>query len=108
MAIRHQFLPRGACTTALREPRRCILMTDQPVIAVLSSIAGNKAVLTAASPIAIGSRIELHHPEAGMLRANVVDQVGECVSLAFVAGNRTLGYALDALSRATRRPLTPN
>jgi hypothetical protein len=83
----------------MRHPGQCVLLGTSPIAAVVSSVSGNKAfVLTDGGP-AIGDRIELHHPVAGMIIGNVVERLTRGVAIAFNAGDRAVAFALAALAR---------
>lgn len=100
MSSRLHFTPRGCPRKANQNARDCILMAPDPMPVALGSVCGNRAVVTSGAPIAIGTRIALLHPEAGMISGNVVDTIGNRLGIAFNAGDRALGFALKALSRA--------
>ncbi len=103
MSTIHRFTPRGSGPLNRLNPRDCILMAKQPIAAALKSVRGNRAVLDTMTPIAVGTRVELLHPEAGLIPANVVSAIGSRVSIAFNAGNRGLTFAIQALSGAASR-----
>ncbi len=103
MSVRHFFIPRGSKVVRHSHPRQCVVLADNPVMAKLSSIKGNMAVIESSAQIAVGTAIEIHHPEAGMIPANVVGAAGSRISIAFNAGNRRLSYAVRALANALKR-----
>jgi hypothetical protein len=103
MSTKHHFTPRGSGPLIRRNPRDCILMATRPIAAALQSVRGNRAILDIMTPIAVGTRVELLHPEAGIIPANVVSTIGSRVALAFNGGNRGFSFALQALSRSLKR-----
>ncbi len=103
MSVRHFFIPRGSKEVRRAHPRQCVVLADNPVMAMLSSIKGNMAVIESTAKLAVGTAIEIHHPEAGMIPANVVGAVGSRMSIAFNAGNRRLSFAIRALATALKR-----
>lgn len=103
MSVRHFFIPRGSKEVRRAHPRQCVVLADNPVMAMLSSLKGNTAILESTAQLKIGAAIELHHPEAGMIPANVVGTVGGRISIAFNASNRRLSFAIRALANALKR-----
>ncbi len=94
MAKRIKFVTRATAATTLRRSGKCILMGDGPMPAALRDIVSNQAVLEAQHAPSIGSRVELHHPEGGVLIGNVVDVMRSGVRVAFNMGDRATRFAL--------------
>jgi hypothetical protein len=83
----------------LRQPGQCVMVTDRPNIAWLFGLSGNRATLETGARPAIGTRVELHHPEAGVIAANVVERLKNGVAIAFNAGDRAIAFTLSTLAR---------
>lgn len=100
MAKRLRFISRGSQALRNRKADLCVLMGESPRLAALKEIAGNRAVLEAQPAPAIGSVVELHHPEGGVLTGNVVDVVRNGVRIAFNMGDRATRFAVNAITRS--------
>jgi hypothetical protein len=102
MSLRHHFVARGAKGPRFRHPGQCILLSNAPRLAFVANVAGNRAILETECPPAIGSRVELHHPVAGVIVGNVVETLAKGVAVAFNAGDRAIAFALNTLARDIR------
>jgi hypothetical protein len=100
MAKRILLTRRGSGPLARRFPRQCILVADTPITALVRSLSSNQAIVEASSAVSIGTNVELHHAEAGMLNGKVVSASGSRLSLAFNLGNRAMECAVQTLGRA--------
>lgn len=102
MTRRFRFLSRGALPLRPRDSDVCILLADNPVMARIKEIAGNRVTLETSAAPAIGARIELHHPAGGVIAANVVDTVKNGIRIAFNASDRATRFALSVMARETK------
>jgi hypothetical protein len=107
MGKRLQFVARGAGSLKPRHDDQCIMVAERPAIAWLSRLAGNTAILRTDARPMIGSRIELHHPAAGMIAGNVVERLKNGVAIAFNAGDRAIAFSIARLARGARGAQTP-
>jgi threonine synthase len=103
MAKRLRFISRGFQALRRRHAGMCVLMGDNPMLAAIKEIASNGAVLETSSDPAIGSAVELHHPEAGVLSARVVERLKTGVRVAFSAGDRATRFALSVMTTDAKR-----
>jgi hypothetical protein len=102
MGKRLQFVARGNGSPKPRHDDQCIMLAERPAIAWLSRLTGNTAIVrTDAKPL-IGSRIELHHPAAGMITGNVVERLKNGVAIAFNAGDRAITFSIARLARGVK------
>jgi threonine synthase len=103
MAKRLRFISRGS--QALRRKREglCVLFDDAPMLVAIKEIASHGAVLETATSPAIGTAVELHHPEAGVLAAQVVERLKTGIRVAFKASDRATRFALSVITSDAKR-----
>lgn len=99
MAKRLRFVSRGSQALWRRRADLCVLMGESPRLAAIKDIVGNRAVLEAQPAPTIGSVVELHHPEGGVLIGRVVDMVSNGVRIAFNMGDCATRFAIAAIQR---------
>jgi hypothetical protein len=102
MAKRLRFISRGSASILRRRTNICILFAGNPAQAAIKRIETNAAVIETLSAPALGARVELHHPEVGILSGNVVSVVRNTVRIAFNVSDKTTRFALTALNRQIR------
>jgi hypothetical protein len=61
----------GAMASRWRRRRMCVLIAEHPAPAALREISATGAFLETNARPALGSSVELHHPEAGAIEAVV-------------------------------------
>ncbi len=102
MSKRLRFIGRGSKEKQVRFGRNCILVTDHPSPAEVTDVLGNRADIKTSACPPVGARVELHHPEGGVLTANVVARLRNGIAVTFNAGDRSARYALSALTNELR------
>ena len=76
----------------------------QPVPAALREISASGAFLETIARPALGARVELHHPEAGRIGAQVVGHADGGILIAFDCGEQSVAFALAAITSDMSRP----
>lgn len=81
-----------------RRQRLCILTAaDRRAMVSLRSISGSGARLQTDQPPALGSLVELRHPEAGAISGYVTGLTQDGVQLAFRGDEGAVAFALRAI-----------
>ena len=76
----------------------CVLIADLPVPAALRDVSATGAFLETNARPALGSAVELHHPEAGAIAGTVSAQSSAGIEIAFVCGEQSVAFALAAIT----------
>ena len=82
----------------------CVLISDLPVPAALREISATGAFLETNARPAVGSQVELHHPEAGAICGTVQAIAGDGIQIAFRCGEQSIAFALAAITSDMSRP----
>lgn len=90
--------------TPWRRRRMCLLVHDRAIPAVLRQISGTGAYLETNDRPPLGSEVELHHPEAGKIEGIVRSVSGGGVQLAFHCSEKSVAFALAAITADMSRP----
>ncbi len=94
----------GNMASRWRRRRMCVLIADNPCPAALRQVSAAGAFLeTNARPL-LGASVELHHPEAGAIEAEVSSLAADGVGLVFVTCERSVAFALAAIAADMSRP----
>ncbi|MCZ4340832.1 hypothetical protein O4H52_04400 [Sphingomonadaceae bacterium G21617-S1] len=95
----HSFDRPVAMASRWRRRRVCQLIGDEGRQSVaLRSIDGRGAWLDSDHPHALGSIVELHHPEAGSIRATVSEIGLGSIRISFDGAEQAIAYALSAIT----------
>jgi len=95
---------RGNMASRWRRRRMCVLIADNPCPAALRQVSAAGAFLeTNARPV-LGASVELHHPDAGAIEAEVSSLAHDGIGLAFVTSERSVAFALAAIAADMSRP----
>ena len=95
---------RNSMASRWRRRRMCVLIADAPCPAALRQVSAAGAFLeTNARPL-LGASVELHHPEAGAIEAEVSSLTPDGIGLAFIATERSVAFALAAIAADMSRP----
>ena len=81
-----------------RRRRMCILLAGEPAPAALREISATAAFLETNARPALGSRVELHHPEAGAIEGSVASLHHDGVRLSFARSEMSTVFALAAIA----------
>ena len=95
---------RSVMASRWRRRRMCVLVTDSPAPAALRSVSATGAFLETNAKPAVGSRVELRHPEAGAIAGVVRALSDEGVKIAFDYGEQSVAFALAAIAADMSRP----
>ena len=87
-----------AMTSRWRRRRMCVLLADQPAPAAIRSISARGAFIETNQRPALGSRVELHHPEAGAIQGEVNSLAGDGIGIRFACDAASVAFALAAIS----------
>ena len=82
----------------------CVLIADSPCPAGLRNVSGSGAFLETNARPAVGSTVELHHPEAGAISGTVQAIAGDGIEIAFHCGEQSVAFALAAITSDMSRP----
>lgn len=95
---------RSSMASRWRRRRMCVLIADAPCPAALRQVSAAGAFLeTNARPLP-GASVELHHPEAGAIEAEVASVGPDGIILAFITSERSVAFALAAIAADMSRP----
>ena len=87
-----------------RRRRMCVLIADSAAPAALREVSASGAFLETAARPAVGTRVELRHPEAGSIDGEVRWVSDEGIALIFTYGERSVAFALSAITADMSRP----
>ena len=85
MGARRRINSASAMASRWRRRRMCVLIAELPSPAALREISATGAFLETNARPALGTNVELHHPEAGAI-AGVVQGLSEALAFAKAAG----------------------
>lgn len=80
-----------------RQPLCVLTVADRPTLVGLRSISGNGARLETDQPPALGTFVELRHPDAGTISGFVTGWTEDGVHLSFRGDERAVAFALGAI-----------
>jgi hypothetical protein len=104
MKARRRFEGASAMASRWRRRRMCVLICDAPAPAGLRDISATGAFLETNARPAVGSHIELHHPEAGAIAGIVQAIAGDGIAVSFVCSEHSVAFALGAITSDMSRP----
>ena len=87
-----------------RRRRMCLLVGDMPAPAALREVSAAGAFLETHAELRLGARVELRHPEAGAIHAEVRSITAEGVGIRFDFGEASVAFALAAIAADMSRP----
>jgi hypothetical protein len=82
----------------------CVLIAEHPAPAALREISATGAFLETNARPALGSAVELHHPEAGAIDAVVRSLADDGIALTFACCEASVAFALAAIASDMSRP----
>ena len=95
---------RGTMASRWRRRRMCVLIAGNPCPAALRQVSAAGAFLeTNARPV-LGASVELHHPEAGAIEAEVSSLAADGIGLVFQTSERSVAFAIAAIAADMSRP----
>ena len=97
-------LEGGQMASRWRRRRMCVLVADEAAPAALRHISASGAILETPIRPPLGARVELRHPEAGIIAGEVCSVRADGVGIAFVYGEPSVAFALAAIAADMSRP----
>lgn len=95
---------RSTMASRWRRRRMCVLVAEQPAPAALRDVSASGAFVETRLRPPVGARVELRHPEAGAIAAEVLSVGQDGIALAFACGERSMAFALAAIAADMSRP----
>lgn len=81
-----------------------MLIADLPVPAALRDVSANGAFIETCARPALGSGVELHHPEAGAIAGTVGSLTREGIGIRFTCDESAVAFAMAAIAADMSRP----
>ena len=104
MKARPRFDGASPMASRWRRRRMCVLICDAPAPAGLREVSATGAFLETNARPAVGTEIELHHPEAGAIAGPVQSIAGDGIALSFNCSEQSVAFALAAITSDMSRP----
>lgn len=104
MAARRRFTNASAMASPWRRRRMCVLITDLPVPAALRDVSATGAFVETNARPALGTDVELHHPEAGAISGVVRSLANDGIAIGFECGEQSVAFALAAITSDMSSP----
>jgi hypothetical protein len=82
----------------------CLLISDVPAPAALRHVSATDAFLETNARPQLGTAVELHHPEAGVIHAIVKSISVDGIAISFGSSERSMAFALAAITADMSRP----
>jgi hypothetical protein len=95
---------RGGMATRWRRRRMCVLIAESPSPAALREVSASGAFVETNARPALGSHVELRHPEAGTIMGMVRSLADDGIGICFDCGERSVAFALAAITADMSRP----
>lgn len=92
--------------TRWRQRRMCVLIADTaaPAPTAIRDISARGAFLETNQRLPLGSRVELRHPDAGTISAEVSGIAKDGIGVAFACDATAVAFALAAIASDMSRP----
>ena len=104
MKARRRFDGASPMASRWRRRRMCVLICDAPAPAGLREISATSAFLETNARPAVGTQIELHHPEAGAIAGTVQAIAGDGIAISFQCSEQSVAFALAAITSDMSSP----
>jgi hypothetical protein len=98
MAATAKLNGRAAMASRWRRRRMCVLIAEHPAPAALRNVSASGAFLETNARPALGTSVELHHPEAGAILAEVRSLAEDGIGITFPCTERSVAFALAAIA----------
>jgi hypothetical protein len=99
-----KFKTESAMASRWRRRRMCVLIAECPSPAALREISATGAFLETNARPALGSAVELHHPDAGAINGSVQSLAHDGITITFSCGEQSVAFALAAIASDMSRP----
>lgn len=93
-----------AMVSRWRRRRMCVLMAPTPAPAALREISARGAFLETSLRPAVGTEVELRHPEAGSISGRVRILGEDGIGIDFAQGETSVAFVLAAIAADMTRP----
>jgi len=87
-----------------RRRRMCVLIADHPSPAALREISAKGAFLETNARPALGSAVELHHPDAGPISGTVRSLARDGIGVVFTCSEQSVAFAIAAIASDMSEP----
>jgi hypothetical protein len=87
-----------------RRRRMCVLIAGEPAPAAMRTISATSAFLETNIRPLLGSRVELHHPDAGAIEGMVEAVFHDGVRIGFACTEQSVAFALAAITADMSKP----
>jgi hypothetical protein len=104
MGASHGLDSKAAMASRWRRRTMCVLIADGPAPAALREVTAQGAFVETNARPPLGASVELHHPEAGAIAAEVRAIALDGIALAFPRSDRSVAFALAAIAADMSRP----
>lgn len=104
MTAAAKFTNRTRMVSRWRRRVMCVLVADTPSPAALRQVSAAGAFLETNARPPLGATVELRHPEAGAIRAEVSGLADDGIAIAFTYGEPSVAFALAAIAADMSRP----
>ena len=104
MGASHGLESMAAMASRWRRRTMCVLVADGPAPAALREVNAHGAFVETNARPALGASVELHHPEAGAINAQVRAIAVDGIALSFPCSERAVAFALAAIAADMSRP----
>jgi hypothetical protein len=104
MTAAAQFTGQTRMASRWRRRVMCVLVADAPSPAALRLVSAAGAFLETNARPPLGASVELRHPDAGAIRAEVSGLADDGIAIAFTYGERSVAFALAAIAADMSRP----
>lgn len=98
MAVADRIGRDTAMATRWRRRRMCVLVAGGPSPAALREVSASGAFVETNARPEIGSRVELHHPEAGAIEGIVRALAADGIQISFACSESTVAFAMAAIA----------
>ena len=95
---------RNFMVSRWRRRRMCVLVAGRPMPAALREVSAIGAFVETSLRPALGTTVELHHPDAGAIVGHVRAVAHDGLVLAFTCSERSVAFALAAITADMSRP----
>ena len=95
---------RSSMASPWRRRRMCVLLAGSAAPAALREISATAAFVETAVRPRLGTKVELHHPEAGAIQGRVKAVAADGIVIAFPSSERSVAFALAAIAADMTRP----
>lgn len=99
-----QLAERRGAATLWRQRRMCLLVAASAAPAAIRDISGRGAFLETSQRPPLGTTVELRHPEAGTIQAEVSALARDGIGIAFPLNARSVAFAVAAIAGDMSRP----